>query len=85
MTEERLPFSISDEDQPNFLVWVKEHDKSLSNAILSWVVAAANNYSESAEVPCQDGWHTGTHNEDVIRISYLEKEIDRIKEKATGV
>jgi len=81
MTEDRLPFSISDEDFHPFLEWVKEHDRVL----LDKVVGAANDYSEYAEVPCQDGWHTGTHDADVIRIPYREQEIERIKEKAEGV
>lgn len=48
--------------------------------LLDKLVERANNYSETVEVPCQDGWHTGDHSTDVIRISYLEIEIELLRD-----
>ena len=41
----------------------------------------ANDVSEMAELSCHDGYHTGMHETDVIRISYLEEEIDKFRKK----
>jgi hypothetical protein len=53
---------------------------STINETLDKVSEKANSYSETAELPCQDGWHTGDHPTEVIRISYLEKELESLRQ-----
>lgn len=48
--------------------------------VLNDLEVRVNSESESADVPCQDGWHTGMHSADVIRISYLEKIIESLRD-----
>ena len=49
------------------------------NKVLDTLAERASVQSEYEELPCQDGWHTGEHTTEVIRISYLEREIDALR------
>jgi hypothetical protein len=46
--------------------------------VLDEISKRADSESEYAEMPCQDGWHTGDHPTNVIRISYLESIIESL-------
>jgi hypothetical protein len=48
--------------------------------VLDAVDEKANSESETAELPCQDGWHTGEYPEEVIRVSYLEKILESLRQ-----
>lgn len=47
--------------------------------VLDTLVERASVQSEYAELPCQNGWHTGDHSTEVVRISYIEREIDALR------
>jgi hypothetical protein len=52
----------------------KEERKRVLNKLLRRV----NDISEYAFVPCHDGHHNGMYETDVIRISYLEEEMEKL-------
>jgi hypothetical protein len=70
---------LSDKEKESDREWADKGIKCIRDNVLDTILEKANSYSETAEMPCRDGWHTGNHFEDVIRISYLEDEIELIR------
>ena len=53
LDDERLPFSISDEDLIDFNVWMKEHDRTATLALLKDLVKELEGYGECSDVESQ--------------------------------
>jgi hypothetical protein len=52
--------------------------------VLDKLLNRVNNISETADLSCHDGYTGGMYSTDVIRISYLEEEMEKFRQSKDG-